>query len=375
MRKVLLVSRPLVTPWDEASKNFARDLALGAKSSEVTVLTDGSESFFQSPIKTLPIYTQPHLTKRQRLQLLKLFFHRNRFDIVHYLFTPTKLNSTMFRLVLRSKRTKSVQTIASLNSRSYTDRQLRQMLFADLIVTYSDFSRKRLISIGLKNVKKIYPGIDLDQYKPRRKNLSMAKQLGIKKSDFVILYPGEYVRLGATDLIVQSLSEIQAAIPNVKFVFGCRIKNDADAKKKSEVMKTIASKRLTEHVLYTDTITDMPSLYNLSDVVVFPVTTMQGKFDVPLAVVEAMACAKPTVVSDLDVLRELTSSRNSIVVKAGDRKAFVQSLVDMYENPESRKSIGSSARAFTEKWFDIRDVAHRYEKAYGELLKNEDKYD
>jgi glycosyltransferase involved in cell wall biosynthesis len=368
LSRVLLVSRSLTPPWDEASKNFARVLALRSRSS-VAILNDAPSDAFPTRVEQIHLYSRPELGWRQRARLLRLRRRRGDFDVIHYLFTPTFLNSVLFRTVLGGGRARTVQTVASLNGRQYTSAQAKRVMFADRIVTYSDFSRDRLVALGVPEVRTIQPGIDLATFSPAPADAAVRAAYGIEPDEFVVMYPGEYVRLGATDSLVAVLPELVAAIPRLRLVFGCRIKNQADAQKKAEVIEAIAARGLSEHVAFTDTVIDMPSLYNMADVVLFPVENMTGKFDVPLAVVEAMACAKPIVISDLTVLAEFTDDDTALVVPLGDRAALVEQVRRLHVDASLRAKHGAAARAYAERWFDIETVAERYDEIYDELTE------
>lgn len=366
-KRVLLVSRSLTPPWDEASKNFARTLALNSTMSSIAVLNDGESAEFPPTVEQIPLYSRPRLDWRQRARLLGLRRRRDDFDVIHYLFTPTVVNAALFRNLLGGGTARSVQTIASLNGREYTPAQARRIVFADQVVTYSDFSKARLEALGVTNVETIQPGIDLSAFARKSPDAAMAESLGIHDRDFVLMYPGEYVRLGATDSLVAILPALVAAIPEVKLVFACRIKNQADEDKKRAVLDAIQAQGLGSHVAFTDTVADMPALYNLADVILFPVENMTGKFDVPLAVVEAMACEKPVIVSDLPVLAEFTTEETALVVRTGDRGHLIERIRELHDHPGLRARVGAAARAHAERWFDIGRVASRYEQVYERL--------
>ena len=92
----------------------------------------------------------------------------------------------------------------------------------------------------------------------------------------------------------------------IKFLFACRIKNDADAKKKELVKRKLKEAGALNSVRFSDTFSDMPKLYNLADIITFPVSNMAGKFDVPLVIIEAYACGKPVILSDLPAFKEFS---------------------------------------------------------------------
>jgi phosphatidylinositol alpha-1,6-mannosyltransferase len=371
MGKILLLTRPIAPPWDEASKNFAYYLATHGKKHEYTLLTKKT-SLLDTPktVNQLAIYTKNHLDAKQKIKILKLYGKRNDFDVIHYMLTPSPVSSNAFKMFMKSKKAKTVQTIATLRDDKYTVKDFKKILFGDILVTYSDFAKRKLSSIGFENVERIYPGINLDYYRPAPKDDRFAKSLGINRNDFVVTYPGEYVRLGATDDIIAVLPKLVEAISSLKFLFACRIKNQQDAKKKQEIIKRITNSQIKDHVLFTDTVSDMPALFNASDIVIFPVRDMTGKFDVPLTVIEAMACAKPVIISDLPVLAEFSNDRNSVIISTGDNKALLEQVVVLYADSERRLRLGEAAFKHAVRHFDINKIAGKYEKLYKSLIQD-----
>ncbi|MFZ2882345.1 MAG: hypothetical protein WA019_04690, partial [Candidatus Moraniibacteriota bacterium] len=198
-KKILLITRPIAPPWDEASKNFAYYLAKSLDMFEMYLLTNGTIPNLPPHIHQKSIYTSNHLSYLQKIRLLKLRkILRTDFDILHYMLTPNKLNSFSFKTFIKSRKAKTIQTIATLREDLFSDDDFKEILFADLIITYSDYAKNKLNSLGFKNVKRVYPGIDLEIYSPKTKNQTVLKELGLKEDEFIVTFPGEYIRLGAT---------------------------------------------------------------------------------------------------------------------------------------------------------------------------------
>ncbi|MDX1766233.1 MAG: glycosyltransferase family 4 protein [Candidatus Saccharimonadales bacterium] len=364
----MFVTRPIVPPWDEASKNFAFELASAMKSYRPTLLTKGVLDEFKGRFDQLPIYTNEQLNLRQKSRLLKLSAQAKKFDILHYLFTPTPANTKFFKSVIRNKQAKTVQTVATVRTDLYSEAQLRKIFIGDAVVVYSEAAKKRLQKLGVKRIVKIYPGIDLDKYAPAKPSTKLSKRLGISDKDFVVAYPGEYTRLGATDLLKKSLPDLVDAIPNLKMIFACRIKNQNDKQAKASLIEHFQKEGLEKHVVFTDTEHDMAAFYNSCDIVLFPVTDMSGKFDIPLIIVEAMACGKPLIVSDLKTFSEFTFPDTALIVKAGDHNDFVQGVIKLHTKPDLSKELAKNARQYVLDNFDIKKIAKAYEKLYTSLL-------
>lgn len=373
MKKVLLITRPISPPWDEASKNFAYFIAKNIQNVEINLMSKAGETLSELPQNTVQhgVYTTSEIAQfnlEQKLRSLFFQFHsRGKYDINHYFFTPTTLNSFLIKNFLTSKKNKTIQTVATLREDIWTDQDLKKLLYADLIITYSDYAKNKLANLGFKNVTRIYPGIDLKKFQFQEKDGETLEHFGISPDETVITYPGEYARLGATDNIVDSLPSIFEQIPNAKFVFANRVKNENDARKKEEVITKLKELGILNKVVFTDTFADMPKVYNMSDIIIFPVADMKGKFDVPLAVIEAMACEKPVVISNLPVLREFATPDNSVIIETGNNSQMISEIVKLSQDKDLCQKIGKVSRKFTEENFDITQVAKKYEKVYEEL--------
>ncbi len=369
-KKILLITRPIAPPWDEASKNFAYYLAKNIAGVEINLLTNGLVADLPPNVRQHPIYTSNHLSWMQRARLLKLMRIKKDFDIMHFMLTPNKLNAFGFKTFVKNKKARTIQTIATLREDLFKDSDYADMLFADLIITYSDYAKNKLNGLGFKNVKRVYPGIDLDYYFPQVKDLAVLKDLGLEEKDFIVTFPGEYVRLGATDDIAQMIIDQAAELRkrNIKILFACRLKNDPVAvAKKEAVVKKFTDNQVLDCVVFIDIFADMAKLYNLTDVIIFPVQNMRGKFDVPLAAVEPMACEKPVIVSDLPILKEFANEKNSVTVHAGNTQELAAAIFDLQDHPEKRKSLGQAGRKFCQEHLDIKKVAAIYEQIYQKL--------
>ena len=318
IKSVLLATRPLCPPWDEASKNFAYFLGREVKNHSLTLLTT-KEPLEGLPenAKQKPIFSSSYFGFRAKIELfLFLRSARNHYDITHYIFTPAKQNAALIKSFALPENGKTLQTVATLRDDLYSEKELRSLLFADHLVVYTDRSKEKLERLGFQNVTRIYPGIDLKRYAPAPKSETLLKQFGFDASHFLAIYPGEYVRLGATDMLADSLIQFFSAHPetSIRFVFACRVKNEDDAKKKNEVQKKFEKANLLKYVAFSDTVSDMAALYNTSDVVVFPVGNLHGKFDVPLIIIEAYACAKPVILSNLSEFQEFANERICVTI-------------------------------------------------------------
>ncbi|MFZ1627011.1 MAG: glycosyltransferase family 4 protein [Candidatus Moraniibacteriota bacterium] len=374
MKKVLLATRPIQPPWDEASKNFAYFLGKTVAGHELTLLGTRGASLPELP-KTAhlaPVYRSAHFGLGEKADLLKyLRTHRGAFDVTHYLFTPTRLNIGVIRALAQPTAGKTIQTVATLRTDLYSPKTLRDILFADRITVYTDATKQKLNDLGLTNVERIYPGIDLDCYQPRAKSQSVLDTYHLSPDDFLVVYPGEYTRLGATDYLVETLiCHFTGALADpFVFLFACRIKNEADRVKREEVRERFQEAGCLDRIRFDegDATSDMATVYNTADVVAFPVGDLRGKFDVPLIIIEAYASGKPVILSDLPAFGEFSNDQISATIPRLDGTALIDKILYLKHNTEHSESLGRNARVFALTHFDLRETARRYGELYASL--------
>ena len=253
-KSVLLATRPLVPPWDEASKNFAYFLGREVTGHSLSLLTTQTPLVgLQENTQQIPIFSNGHFNLLAKWSLFRyLRSARNLFDVTHYIFTPTKTNTRLIKYLAFPSRGKTLQTVATLRQDLYTEADLRSMLFADQLVVYTDRTKQSLLNLGFTNVTRIYPGIDLERYKKASKNMDFIRSLGFDESHFLVMYPGEYTRLGATDMLVESLTTffLRNLETNIRFILAKRIKNEAEQTKKEWVQKGFQKAGLEEIIGY-----------------------------------------------------------------------------------------------------------------------------
>ena len=268
-------------------------------------------------------------------------------------------------------KSKTIQTIATLREDLMNEKEVKNNLFGDILVTYSTHTKSRLKKLGFSNTQHIYPGIDLENYTPQEKNEEFMKECNILPTDFVISFAGEYVRLGGIDEVITSFIKIHNEIPNVKLWLSLRVKNTKDNIKKKEVVNQFKRLGLLEKVIFGDEVNytnrSMSDVYNLHDIIIYPIHNMKGKFDVPLVIPEAMACQKPVILSDIPLLREFVNNNNAIIIKIGDIDQLTEAILDLYNNPKKREQIATNGMRYARKSFDIGYIAKQYNQLYEEI--------
>ena len=89
-----------------------------------------------------------------------------------------------------------------------------------------------------------------------------------------------------------------------------------------------------------------------------------------LALMEAMACGKAVVGSDVGGIKSLIRNNiNGLLVKPVDPKGLADAIIELLSNPAKAKIYGSSAAKFIAENFSLDKMVNETEEAYLECLR------
>ena len=90
------------------------------------------------------------------------------------------------------------------------------------------------------------------------------------------------------------------------------------------------------------------------------------------AVIEAMCYGIPPIVTNVGGLPELVTDKESgFVIPPSDPRALARAIIDLYENPETRKRLGENARVRIRTHFNINTTVEQTRKVFEELMAEE----
>jgi glycosyltransferase involved in cell wall biosynthesis len=119
-------------------------------------------------------------------------------------------------------------------------------------------------------------------------------------------------------------------------------------------------------VLFTGAVTDASPWYQAADLVVLP-SRWEG---MALAPLEAMACGRPVVVTDVDGARESLPSSFAArcLVPPENPAVLAEAVTELLLDPRLRESLGNRARRHVLSTHDVRHTAKAVAGVYRDLL-------
>jgi len=111
---------------------------------------------------------------------------------------------------------------------------------------------------------------------------------------------------------------------------------------------------------------DMPALYQKSTIVCLPTRYREG---IPVTLLEAAACGKPLVATDMPGCREIVRpGENGFLVAAGNVSELVAALEMLLRDRQLQTEFGRNGRQMVEKGFSDKKVISDTFTVYRELL-------
>jgi glycosyltransferase involved in cell wall biosynthesis len=143
-----------------------------------------------------------------------------------------------------------------------------------------------------------------------------------------------------------------------------RIAGDGSQREKLE--RLAQSLDLQQDVEFLGFVSDVPAFLSTIDIFVLP-SLFEG---LGVAVLEAMAAARPVVASDTGGLRELVADgETGLLAAPGDSIALAGAISKLIAQRERMRAMGSNGRARVEKYFTMEKMARENENYYYDLLE------
>ena len=221
-------------------------------------------------------------------------------------------------------------------------------------------SYQKRLNLSDSQIKVIYNGIDptfleCAANEPRKIRLD----LEIPENGFVYITVGRIDALKNQTLLLRALPQVLDSVPQAYLVIIGAGPLEKDLK---ELANTL---RISQKVRFLGKRKDVGACLEMADVFAFP-TLLEGH---PLALVEAMFKKLPSVVSNIEVLREvLTDNETGLFFDANEPDALAAAMIKLHRQPELRERLSEQALRDAERRFHIRLISSEWEDYYRSVI-------
>jgi glycosyltransferase involved in cell wall biosynthesis len=236
---------------------------------------------------------------------------------------------------------------------------------ADAVVTISEALKERLSHTGVKpeKITVIPNAVDIETFKPRSPNVELKKRLGLEEKT-VVGFIGSLTGYEGLDLLIKAV----AALVDRGAKIALLIVGHGYAEKKLRKTASYSHRNCIRFVGYVP-FNDIKKYYSVIDIFPFPRKGYEVcRLSPPLKVLEAMAIAKPVIVSDLPPLLEMVKDgETGYVCRADDLQSLTETIQRLYENPDECQSLGEAARKWVAENRSWEDISGKYIDLYRKI--------
>ena len=302
------------------------------------------------------------------------------FDIVHFHYPL--FGSSVFVAILKKLRGSKMKLVltyhmdVNLTGWRKVYEVLCRTFFLDFILSSADkiivssedyVENSRIQDFYFKNIDKFaeIPFGVPKLFKPEQKDHELLKLHGLSADDKIVLFVGG---LGAShyfkgvNFLIKAFSHIEDEQIKCLIVGGGNLKADFE-----KLSKRLGLEKQVKFSGYVE-----PSLmvkyFNLGDVFILPSINSSEAFGIVL--IEAMACGKPLIASNLKGVRSVVDvGINGILVEPKNSRDIANKINYLFQNPDKITSFGKSGLESVEKKYRWSVVTDKLEKIYYKLLK------
>lgn len=193
-------------------------------------------------------------------------------------------------------------------------------------------------------IKIIYNAVDINYFSPIPSPPHTPLKVGLVAT---------FARWKGHDIFLAAASEIIKTYPNLNVRFcivgGAIYKTRGSQFSEQELKDKAAHLEIADKVDFLGFQQDIAQVYRDLDIVIHA-STQPEPFG--LAIVEAMACGKPVIVSQAGGAAELfTHNYDGVGVPPGEPKALAAAIIDLLDHPEKRQLLSENARKTATKNF------------------------
>lgn len=235
--------------------------------------------------------------------------------------------------------------------------------YADKIIVISEDFKKNIMAKGVPEDKIVVVYNWVDQNKvvdvPREEN-KLFDVYGLDRSKFYITYNGNIGLTQNMDMLLDVAKELQKVYEDIHFVL---VGNGAYL---DEVKRKVADQQLENvHLLPFQPYEDISHVFSLGDASLVISKPGVGANSVPSKTWSIMSASRPVLANfDENELKTIIENNHcGIFTKAGDKDAFKESILTLYNHRDLCKEYGHNGRKFvmnnltrevgTQKYVDV----------------------
>lgn len=338
---------------------------------EVHVATNGDEeipycdkkikiSFERSPFK---------LNNIKAIFQLKKVLLKEKYDIIH---THTPMGSVVTRLAAKKARKQGTRVIYTAHGFHFykgapllnwclfypVEKYLSKYTDTLILINKEDYNLAQKKFKKCKDIEYV-PGVGIDEKKFDIKMTTedkhkLRKELGLKDTDFVMIYPAELSNRKRQIWLINTVRELLIKNNDIHLLLPGR------DSLKGECQKLIKKYKLENQIHLLGFRKDIPKLLMISNLAV----SSAKQEGLPVNIMEAMYVGLPIIVSDCRGNRDLVKNdENGYIVPLDNSEMFKDKIEIIYKNKDIKNKFKKTNREEIKK-YKLKDILSKMNKIY-----------
>ncbi len=245
--------------------------------------------------------------------------------------------------------------------------QLRSLLASRIAAQNTDMLEQFFSSPNLRQKTRLLPrGVDTQLFHPdTAPRLGLRQKLGISDQARVIACVAHLLPVKGHPTLLKAFAQLSSDPPAHLWLAG----KPMDAEYANSLQSQVQESGIAERVHFLGDVSHVPALLGEADIFCLPTWARWRMEGCPVAMLEAMACAKACVGTDIPGIRDqIQHEHNGLLVPPEDAAALAAALQRLLDDPSLRQNLGQAARQTVEREYTIEIEAQRHSQLYAELL-------
>ncbi len=212
-------------------------------------------------------------------------------------------------------------------------------------------------------VKTIYNAVDLDDLDAayRRHDPDQVRsEYGFRPQDQVVGIVARLVEDKGHEYLIRAVPLLQKEFPNIKILVV------GDGRYRLHLEQQVTEMDLKSQIIFCGNVGDITKPLSAINVFALPATWREG---FGLSIVEAMACYKPTIVTNIWSLNMLIQDGvTGLMVEPKKIEPLAEAIASLLRDPEKTCAMTQRARKMVEELFSISRMAQEIHEVYKSLV-------
>jgi len=194
-----------------------------------------------------------------------------------------------------------------------------------------------------KKIEVVHNFVDLGRFSPMLYGRRVKNMHGLAGNKKIVLFLGRLVPYKGVEYLIKAFKKVEEEVEDSALIIAGR------GPLKQELEGLAADLKL-KGILFVDiSDDDIPEYYAACDVFILPSITRQEAFGI--ALLEAMACGKPTVTTNISGMPYVVGDAG-LTVRPGDPDDLSAAIIKLLRDEKLRKDLGMKARKRVEEEFN-----------------------